>query len=95
MIVLKATQDKVLSVLQSVAGFVERRHTPPILAKVLLRKSGAIDSGQTNSPVASYLIVCRQHLAQVSGRGGFGLVFSSARSSGFFSASKANLRNAP
>jgi DNA polymerase-3 subunit beta len=27
MIVLKATQDKVLSVLQSVAGIVERRHT--------------------------------------------------------------------
>ncbi len=41
MIVLKATQDKVLSVLQSVAGIVERRHTLPILANVLLRKTGA------------------------------------------------------
>jgi DNA polymerase III subunit beta len=41
MIVLKATQDKVLSVLQSVAGIVERRHTLPILANVLVRKSGA------------------------------------------------------
>jgi DNA polymerase III subunit beta len=40
MIVLKATQDKVLSVLQSVAGIVERRHTLPILANVLLRKAG-------------------------------------------------------
>jgi DNA polymerase-3 subunit beta len=40
MIVLKAAQDKVLSVLQSVAGIVERRHTLPILANVLLRKSG-------------------------------------------------------
>ncbi|WP_395670100.1 DNA polymerase III subunit beta [Rhodoferax sp.] len=40
MIVLKAPQDKVLSVLQSVAGIVERRHTLPILANVLLRKSG-------------------------------------------------------
>jgi DNA polymerase-3 subunit beta len=40
MIVLKATQDKVLSVLQSVAGIVERRHTLPILANVLLRKTG-------------------------------------------------------
>jgi DNA polymerase-3 subunit beta len=39
MIVLKATQDKVLSVLQSVAGIVERRHTLPILANVLLRKT--------------------------------------------------------
>ena len=34
MIVLKATQDKVLSVLQSVAGIVERRHTLPVLANV-------------------------------------------------------------
>jgi DNA polymerase-3 subunit beta len=40
-IVLKATQDKVLSVLQSVAGIVERRHTLPILANVLIRKNGA------------------------------------------------------
>ena len=41
MIVLKATQEKVLSVLQSVAGIVERRHTLPILANVLVRKTGA------------------------------------------------------
>ncbi len=40
MIVLKATQDKVLSVLQSVSGIVERRHTLPILANVLIRKTG-------------------------------------------------------
>ena len=40
MIVLKTTQDKVLSVLQSVAGIVERRHTLPILANVLIRKTG-------------------------------------------------------
>ena len=40
MIVLKATQDKVLAVLQSVAGIVERRHTLPILANVLIRKIG-------------------------------------------------------
>jgi DNA polymerase-3 subunit beta len=41
MIVLKASQDKFLSVLQSVAGIVERRHTLPILANVLIRKTGA------------------------------------------------------
>jgi len=40
MIILKATQEKVLSVLQSVAGIVERRHTLPILANVLIRKTG-------------------------------------------------------
>jgi DNA polymerase-3 subunit beta len=41
MIVLKATQDKVLSVLQLVSGIVERRHTLPILANVLIRKIGS------------------------------------------------------
>ena len=40
MIVLKATQEKLLSVLQSVAGIVEKRHTLPILANVLIRKTG-------------------------------------------------------
>lgn len=40
MIVLKATQDKILATLQSVSGIVERRHTLPILANVLIRKTG-------------------------------------------------------
>src|SRR5438045_7634848 len=41
MIVLKAAQEKVLGVLQAVSGIVERRHTLPILANVLIRKTGA------------------------------------------------------
>ena len=41
MIVLKAPQEKLLDALQSVAGIVERRHTLPILANVLMRKTGA------------------------------------------------------
>ncbi len=41
MIVLKATQEKFLTALQSVAGIVERRHTLPILANVLIRKTGS------------------------------------------------------
>jgi DNA polymerase III subunit beta len=40
MIVLKAPQEKVLASLQAVSGIVERRHTLPILANVLLRKTG-------------------------------------------------------
>ena len=40
MIVLKAAQEKLLVALQSVAGIVERRHTLPILANVLMRKNG-------------------------------------------------------
>ena len=39
MIVLKTAQEKVLNALQSVAGIVERRHTLPVLANVLIRKT--------------------------------------------------------
>ncbi|MFY9510768.1 MAG: DNA polymerase III subunit beta [Rubrivivax sp.] len=42
MIVLKAPQAQLLESLQSVAGIVERRHTLPILANVLLRKNGPL-----------------------------------------------------
>jgi hypothetical protein len=41
MIVLKAAQQQLLGALQAVSGIVERRHTLPILANVLLRKNGA------------------------------------------------------
>jgi DNA polymerase-3 subunit beta len=40
MIVLKAPQERLLAALMAVAGIVERRHTLPILANVLLRKNG-------------------------------------------------------
>jgi DNA polymerase III subunit beta len=39
--VLKTTQEQLLSALQSVSGIVERRHTLPVLANVLLRKTGS------------------------------------------------------
>ena len=42
MIVLKAAQEKFLGALQAVAGIVERRHTLPILANVLIRKTGPL-----------------------------------------------------
>ena len=40
MIILKTTQNKILSILQSVSGIVERRHTMPILANILIQKIG-------------------------------------------------------
>src|SRR6188508_2369929 len=40
MIVLKAAQEEFLAALQAVSGIVERRHTLPILANVLIRKTG-------------------------------------------------------
>ena len=45
MIVLKATQDKVLAILQSVSGIVERRHTLPVLANRLSISSGFPEQG--------------------------------------------------
>jgi len=58
MIVLKATQDKLLSVLQSVSGIVERRHTLPVLANVLIRKSGrAIEAGRFFEYMSATLIL--------------------------------------
>ena len=50
MIVLKAAQEKFLSALQAVAGIVERRHTLPILANVLIRKTGAHDRVHDQRP---------------------------------------------
>src|SRR5690349_17310039 len=40
MLVMKAAQEKLLAALQAVSGIVERRHTLPILANVLIRKEG-------------------------------------------------------
>jgi DNA polymerase-3 subunit beta len=39
MIVLKASQENIVAALQSVVGIVERRHTLPILANVMIRKT--------------------------------------------------------
>ena len=40
MVLMKATRDAILKPLQAVAGIVERRHTLPILANILVRKQG-------------------------------------------------------
>jgi DNA polymerase III sliding clamp (beta) subunit (PCNA family) len=53
MIILKATQERLLAVLQSVAGVVERRHVLPILAQALIRKSDTANHmpAQVEAPV--------------------------------------------
>jgi hypothetical protein len=88
MIVLKSSQDAVLSLLQSVAGIVERRHTLPILANVLVRKTDSNPAAPQASASSAYLST------------GLKLVRNRAmsvlpRCTGFFSSSKTNLRNAP
>ena len=57
MIVLKAAQEQVLAALQAVSGIVERRHTLPILANVLIRKSG----GSTELTTSDLEIQVRTH----------------------------------
>lgn len=88
MIVLKATQDAVLSILQSVAGIVERRHTLPILASVLSQKTYTTPAAPKASASKAYLST---GLKAVRNRA-MSVVASCV---GFYSSSKANLRNAP
>lgn len=114
MIVLKATQDKVLAVLQSVAGIVERRHVLPILANVLMRKAdggalfgielyGPYDTSSCAAPFfhlvpgIRYASGGRSSTLLSSGGCSFRnkALTAGLKLSGFFSASKANLRNAP
>ncbi len=65
MIVLKAVQEKILTALQSVAGIVERRHTLPVLANVLIRKT----EGQIELTTSDLEIQVRTH-AELGGDAG-------------------------
>ena len=111
MIVLKATQDKILSVLQSVAGIVERRHTLSIPASVLVRNTsgnsselvGAYEPNKTARATAQLFRPWLSHV-QAGSNPYLSAGLNSARRGvmaaglgcvGFFSSSKANLRNAP
>jgi DNA polymerase III subunit beta len=57
MMILKSTQAQVLAALQSVNGIVERRHTLPILANVLLRK----EQGQLHLTTSDLEMQIRTH----------------------------------
>jgi hypothetical protein len=113
MIDLKATQDKVLSVLQSVAGIVERRHTLPILATMLQRKTGNVLRVEAADLPDEFVLVCSSTISRAVQKLASMLAIErnalthalhgqcraslsrNTRINGFFSASKANLRNAP
>lgn len=112
MIVLKATQDKILSVLQSVAGIVERRHTLPILANVLIRKTSTnslelVAAVESNKTARAVTLILRPDPSASQASGGSAYLSTGLkavrnramsvvpRCVGFFSSSKANLRNAP
>ena len=88
MIVLKSTQDKILAVLQSIAGILDRRHELPVLAKVLIYKTGANPTAPKPSASNAYLFTSLQTARKRA-------MLALPRGIGFFSATKANLRNAP
>ncbi len=109
MIVLKAPQDQVLGALQAVSGIVERRHTLPILANILLR------GRHVSSLYDDYVEMRRARLtptlpqamtftqpepvrppAKLASNANLGLARRRVRKlRGFFSATKVNARNAP
>lgn len=95
MIVLKATQEKILAILQSVAGIVERRHTLLVLNKVIIHKTGADLTPLEPCPIA--LRPTTSNAYQFTGlqRARNWAISALPRCVGFFSATKANLRNAP
>ena len=111
MIVLKATQDQILSVLQSVAGILGRRHTLPIPASVLARIIGAHSSKQVGAyepnktarataqlfrPLLSHIQAgSNPYLSAALNSARRGVTAAGLGCVGFFSSSKANLRNAP
>lgn len=88
MIIMKSTQDKILTALQSTLDIIEMRFALPVFNKVLIRSAGTNPVRQkpaaSNSHHQAVLkAFCHQAKPIVSGN------------VGFFSATKANLRNAP
>jgi TPP-dependent 2-oxoacid decarboxylase len=88
MIVLRATQDKILAILQSVAGIVERRHTLLVLNKVIIHKTGA------DSTVLKLIASNAYPFAGLQAARNWA-ISALPRCIGFFTGIKANLRNAP
>ena len=92
MIALKSTQDKLLSVLQSLSGIVERRHTLPILQNMLISRS------TSPAPVFVRLLCSLTNESRTPQKLHVQLANLTAPSNqnmGFFSAQKLNMRNAP
>lgn len=92
MLVLKCSQDKLLSVLQSITEIVERRHVLPLLQNVLVRGSTSAQPSfvsllrsLTNAPLGHQKFLVKQA----------NQTEPLNQQIGFFSAQKLNMRNAP
>lgn len=102
MIVLKAPQDQVLAALQAICGIVERRHTLPLLDRVIIGTRGQASAYEDYVqlrraqpmlmrvlPVLPPVVheIVRPPIKQALGR--------VRELRGFFGATKVNARNAP
>lgn len=110
MIVLKGPQDELLAALQAVSGMVERRHTLPILAKILGRgrdvshlyddyiemRRARLTPAQLPQAMPLQLPEPVRPPAKSASTTSRGLSRRRVRKlRGFFSATKVNARNAP
>jgi hypothetical protein len=98
MIVLKSTQDQLLSVLQQISGIVERQHT---LSSIAMRWASPLQSAPSHSPMPAGLIRLLKRLtalmhANPKTHGPRPALSESIHlHAGFFSAQKLGMRNAP
>jgi hypothetical protein len=95
LIVLKATQEKILAALESVAGIIDRRVSSPILDKIIIRGNcqHLIRNScfaNANKQKTSQLLLPSQSVAINTWS-----KVAPKRASGYFTATKLNLRNAP
>lgn len=102
MIVLKAPQDQVLAALQANSGLVERRHTLPLLDRVIIgsrRTASAYEDYMQRrraQPMLMRLLSVLPLVVQEIVRPPIKLALGRVRElRGFFSATKVNARNAP
>ncbi|MEQ1536624.1 MAG: hypothetical protein ABL923_12195 [Burkholderiaceae bacterium] len=95
LIVLNTTQEKILAALQSVAGIIDRRVSSPFLGKLIIRGNirhlirGSCFAN-INKPRKSQQLLPSQSAAITTGS-----KVAPKRASGYFTATKFNLRNAP
>ncbi len=89
MIILKESQDKIISVLLSMAAVVQRRLEMPIFRIVERRTAKLICHNALLHQTSLTLLTC------VAKRNASKAAISNLRLSGFFCVTKANLRNAP
>ena len=90
MIIMKSTQDKVLAALQATLDIIERRFELPVFNKVLISSAGTNPARQ--KPAASNQLHQAQAVLKAFRRQATPVIPGNV---GFFSATKANLRNAP